>query len=423
MFPSFSNSYLTERPVHTRVTSNRLNLSGVSVISNSPYKTNKLISDLGSPTRHYTNQTSKFNSADPFQQDYIKSNLNNIERKLHNMTDNLDARSQLVNALISGSDKNIGIYNPYIGNPIIGTKPQNSRTNSLKNESTKSFEPSFKNTNTRLESIEYQQFLQEQLIQKRKEKLQENNFKINSLILQNIDDMSDNLELFKAEMYNHVKKIEKRALRQNFDEIVDELDYLKGYFKESFDRAEKTKLRDFEEMRENMNYLKEDLQDVFKIETEKHRNYIKGVTNEMRGYQEEINKNIEDADLNNRFRAQRMRRQFNKLREETQQGFDDIVEHGFGYKNYKKEEIDNYIKDKGMDKRTDSMKKDEELKDFLEKYKSTNNIVTKKVNKEDKDPDGLMNIKDKDKDKDKFKAQKDNKLIGNYTGTGLNNFE
>jgi hypothetical protein len=457
MFPSFSNSYSHAKPrPPDRIMSHKtLNLSGINVINSSPFRTsgiskfvnmNNYNTALNGASSYPSARSLKSSVPDYYQKDSVANNLNSIENKLNRISEEVDTRTQLLNNLYNKSDKNIGIYNPFIGNPIIGTDPNASNADnsfSTPKKTQPKFEPTFKNTNPRLESLEYQQFIQEQLIQQRKEKLQENNFQLNNLIFQEIDEMGDKLELFKVEMFNHIKKLERRQEKTNFNELIDEIDHVKDYFKREFTRSEKRRDRDLEEMRENLNILKDELNDNFKNETKKNRSMMKAYTDEVREQQEEVNERINELDENSRYRMNSLKRSMRRLREDLNYGFDNSDGRGSGRRskdysqeeesdfvprNYNDEEIDEAIKKKGLDKkRTQTMKNEDELREFIEKYKIKNSIAEQEANEETDDdnvnPNDLTNLDQKFKAKKQLEKKKTalNLGIGNFTE--LTNFK
>jgi hypothetical protein len=444
MFPSFSSSYLTEKRTPNRIQSGLLNLSGINVVNNSPFQSSNMVTKLMNNLNTSTHRPSRFTepSTVDYQNDYVKGNLGNIESKLRHLSYRTDTRTSLYNNMIT-HDKNIGIYNPFLGNPVIGTNPNTEGSSTPLNKTSSTvksskYEPIYKTNNTRLESLGYQQFLQDQLIQQRKEKLQENNFQINNLILQEIDEMADNLDIFKVEMFNHIKKLERRSDNQKFDELMEELDYMKGYVKTLFDKSERKQYRDVQDIKENMNTLKDDINEAMRNETEKNRNMVKGLTNEVRNNQEDINITLIDADENNRYRADRLKCQINRIRDDINSGGvrrtkgrrekvteDEENIEEYKPRSYNDEEIDQFIKVNGMDKkRTKSMLNDEQLKMFIDKYKTTNAMATQDVIKETEEDDDEFDPNQTTNMKEKFKAKKtiNKKLSAANLGTLYGNF-
>ena len=293
-YPSYSFSQSQASP-DFRKRSDSLNISGNNIISlnKARFTPNKLTS-------------SKLNDMGPLDK------ITNIESKLKNIDDQMDVRTELFNSFLSKSNPNVGIYNPYIGNPVLGMNPNK------KIETAKSL-AKINNTNqpkTRLESIEYQNLLQEQLIQQRKEKLQENNFQINNIIFQEIDEMADNLELFKIEMFNHVRKLERNQEKLNLGEVLDELTHMREYFKSTLDRQEKKKDREMMVLKEDIGLLREELTDNFRYETKQNRDLFKQMNNEMRGYQDAMNNKIDDMESRQKIQISGIKNMIRRLKDE-----------------------------------------------------------------------------------------------------------
>jgi hypothetical protein len=293
-YPSYSYSQSSASPDY-RKRSDSLNISANNIISlnKAKYTPYKLTS-------------SKLNDLGPLDK------ITNIESKLKNIDDQMDVRTELFNSFLSKSNPNVGIYNPYVGNPVLGMNPNK------KIETTKSL-AKLNNTNqpkTRLESIEYQNLLQEQLIQQRKEKLQENNFHINNIIFQEIDEMADNLELFKIEMFNHVRKLERNQEKLNMGEVLDELTHMREYFKSTLDRQEKKKDREMMVLKEDIGILRDELTDNLRYETKQNRDLFKQMNNEIRGYQDAMNSRIDDMESRQKIQISGIKNMIKRLKDE-----------------------------------------------------------------------------------------------------------
>jgi hypothetical protein len=248
--------------------------------------------------------------------------INSIEGKLKSIDNQMEARTELFNSFLSkNNNPNVGIYNPYIGNPILGQNPNKKIETS---KSVTRVQNNMKNQpKTRLESIEYQNLLQEQLIQQRKEKLQENNFHINNLIFQEIDEMSDNLELFKIEMFNHVRKLERNQEKLNLGEVLDELTHMREFFKNSLDRQEKKKDRELMMLKEDIGIMKEEMMDNFRYDTKQNRDIFKNMNNELRGYQEAMNNKFDEMDSRQKVQMTGIRNLIKKMYEDKEDdGYD-----------------------------------------------------------------------------------------------------
>jgi hypothetical protein len=295
-YPSYSFNQSQTSPTFQK-RSDSLNINGNNIISlnRSKYTPTKLTS-------------MKLSDMGPLDK------INSIENKLKSIDNQMDVRTNLFDNFLSKSNPNVGIFNPYIGNPVLGMNPNNNT------ETTKRLsKPINSQPKTRLESIEYQNLLQEQLIHQRKEKLQENNFQINNLIFQEIDEMADNLDLFKIEMFNHVRKLERNQEKLNLGEVLDELTHMRDYFKSTLDRQEKKKDREMMILKEDIGLMRDELTDNFRYETKQNRDIFKNMNNEVRSYQENINARMDEMDSKQKIQLSGIRNMLRRRNDDNTQ--------------------------------------------------------------------------------------------------------
>lgn len=243
--------------------------------------------------------------------------------------------------------------------------------------------------------------------------------------LQAVDELTDNLELFKLEMTGNMRKIQRSQMKLRVHEVMDEITDFKDNFAKKIEETNKKREDDVNKIINEFSYVRNDFTRVVKDENAKNKDHIVSLKEELKNYQQEMSLKINSLEKKQKIQMEQMKHLMlnsdNRLvRKITQKMMSDnpdefIIDRNVYIKPSKVElnQIVSDLKRKTLSKKKTLKKKDsieeEKLMRLINKKKRTNKMINDDIQKEIEDTD--MNYekikKEKlfDLSKNKFKEQ------------------
>lgn len=266
----------------------------------------------------------------------ISKNMFNNQMQPNKSMDRSRAANNINNSYDNLGGNLVGFYNPYAGSefdqPVMGIKPKeekktiiqkgkdiNGRNLTQKRKSTKMTQ----DFNFDKESLqeEEEQVKQEEEEEEQNEEIQnstphqeletsdsEDSVKsykakrrkdaIQSKLdtMAAVEEITDSLDLFKLEMANNIKKIQRSQEKLRIGDVIDELADFREHFRETMDRTNRQGEREVKDLKEGFRNVKEELGYKVAIELDKNKSVLEKVVNEMKNYQEDIKKKINEME-------------------------------------------------------------------------------------------------------------------------------
>jgi hypothetical protein len=107
------------------------------------------------------------------------------------------------------------------------------------------------------------------------------------------NEINDNLDLFKIEITNQIRKLQRQNEKNNIPSVIEEISGFKEELKNQMEHMDKRREKDSKKLTNDVNNIKTDLHQAFKEEINRSKEYIEMLDKDMKQMQTNMSNRLE----------------------------------------------------------------------------------------------------------------------------------